>query len=320
MIPAWLYSYTVPDIPSLKERKDYEGLTRALRHRDIKVQWRAAQALGEIGGESVGYLVRALENTWNREARLGIIEALGMIRDTRAVSPLIAQLEDSSNEIRWEASLALGEIGDASAIPALRKALGDEDKYVRYGAALSLQKLSWVPESECEKALLLVGMQDWDKIRGMGTGAIDALTHALRDNNKKVRLEAVQTMGALKQKEAVPALYNTISDKDEEVRWEAVQAASACGLPMRYLPRALMRRPRSRKNPRIAGFLNFMVPGMGYFYLGFWWGILLFQIDVYATLYVYTTTGQFTSVEILFPLYILLGVHAWYMAKKMPDL
>ncbi len=320
MIPGWLYSYSQPDIPSLKERKDYEGLTRALRHRDINVQWRAAKALGEIGEESVPYLIRDLENTWSKEARLGIIEALGMIRDHRAVSSLIAQLGDRSNEIRWEASLALGEIGHTSAIPALRKALEDEDKYVRYGAALSLQKLSWVPESEYETALLLVGMQEWDRIRGMGSSSIDAMANALRDNDRNIRLMAVQTMGALKNKEAIPVLYHAISDRDEEVRWEAVQAASACGLPLRYLPRALMRRPRSRKNPRIAGFLNFMVPGMGYFYLGFWWGILIFQIDIYVTLYIYTTTGHFTSVEILFPIYILLGIHAWVLAKKMPDL
>ena len=320
MIPGWMYRYTLPDIAALKERKDYEGLTRALRNRDINVQWRAAQALGEIGEESVAYLIRDLENTRSKEARLGIIEALGMIRDQRAVPSLVAQLGDRSNEIRWEASLALGEIGDSSAIPALRNALEDEDKYVRYGAALSLQKLSWVPESEYEKALLMVGLQEWDRIQGKESGVVDALAKALRDNDRNIRLMAVRTMGVLKKKEAISALYHTIGDQDEEVRWESVQAASACGLPMRYLPRALMRRPRSRKNPRIAGFLNFMVPGMGYFYLGLWWGILIFQLDIYATLFIYTTTGQFTSVEILFPLYILLGIHAWYLAKKMPDL
>ena len=320
MIPGWMLGLTVPDIPALKEKRDYEGLTRALRHRDLKIQWKAAQALGELGKESVEYLTRALGNTWNREARLGMIEALGMIGDPRAIDPLIGQMGDRSNEIRWEAALALGEVGDPSTIPVLRKALEDDDKYVRYGAALSLQKLSWMPENESEKASLLVGMQEWEKIEGMGPDAVDAIKNALRDPDKNIRLQAVKTMGLLRKKEAIPFLYRAISDPDEEVRWEAVQAAPSCGLPMRYLPRALARRPRSRKNPFIAGFLNFMLPGMGYMYIGLWWGILIFQVDVYATLWTFTTTGELTSLEILFPIYLLLALHAWCMAKKMPDL
>lgn len=328
MIPGWIYGLTVPDIPELKERKDYEGLTRALRHRDLKVQWNAARALGELGKESVAYLIRMLENTRNRETRLGIIEALGMIRDARAIAPLIAQLEDRSNEIRWETALALGEIGDATAVPALRKALEDKDKYVRYGAALSLQKLSWVPGSESESAFLRVGMQEWEKIAGMGPGAIDALGNAFADYDKNVRIDAVRTMGILQHKEAIPILYRAISDPDEEVRWEAVQAASSCGLPMRYLPRALVRRPRSGKNPLVAGLLNFTLSGIGYMYLGFWWGILLFQIEFYVVVWVLNSisiddlTIEQISIYLLIPvlIYLFLATHAWYIAKRMPDL
>ncbi|MBP7120431.1 MAG: HEAT repeat domain-containing protein [Methanolinea sp.] len=328
MIPGWLYSLTIPDIPGLRERKDYEGLTRALRHRDLKVQWNAARALGEIGKDSVAYLIRMLENTRNREARLGIIEELGMIRDARAISPLIAQLEDRSNEIRWETALALGEIGDPAAVPALRKALEDKDKYVRYGAALSLRKLSWVPGSESESAFLRVGMQEWEEIAGMGPGAIDALGNALADYDKNVRIDAVRTMGILQHKEAIPVLYRAISDPDEEVHWEAVQAASSCGLPMRYLPRALARRPRSGKNPLVAGLLNFMLPGIGYMYLGFWWGILLFQIEFYVIAWVLNSMSIddlniehiFSYFLILVLIYLFLATHAWYMAKRMPDL
>ena len=316
-----------PDIPLMKERKDYRGLTRALRHHDPRVQWKAAQALGELGEVSRDYLIGALGNTWNKEARIGMIEALGMIGDPGAVGVLVSQMSDRSNEIRWEAALALGEIGDPSAIPALRNALGDPDKYVRYGAALSLQKLSWIPDNEKDRAFYLAAMQEWDQIEGMGASAVEAVGNALRDTDRGVRIQAVRTMGLLRKTEAVPFLYRAIGDPDEEVRWHAVQAAPLCGLPMRYLPRALARRPRSRKNPLVAGFLNFVLPGMGYMYLGLWWGILVFQIDVYVTLLIFKATDRYTSLEVLFTayftlfsVYLVLAFHAWFVAKNMPDL
>ncbi|OPY35991.1 MAG: putative lyase [Methanoregulaceae archaeon PtaU1.Bin059] len=320
MIPAWILDITRPDVETMKERKDYNGLTKALSHHDPGIQWKAARALGELGEESLNHLIRALEITRNREARIGIIEALGLIGGQRVIAPLAAQMDDRSNEVRWEAAIALGETGQQDAIPVLRNALEDEDKYVRYGAALSLQKLSWQPVTERDQAFLIVGLQDWENLVGLGPSAVEALGNAMRDPDNNVRVEAVKGLGALRVKEAIPTLYRAIRDPDEEVRWEAVQAAPLCGLPMRFLPRALARRPRSRKNPIVAGFLNFMLPGMGYMYIGLWWGVLIFQVDVYATIWTFAATGEFISFILLFPVYLLLGFHAWHRARQMPDL
>lgn len=328
MIPGLFSGYSLPDIPAMKECRDYSGLTRALRHRDLNVQWRAAKALQELGREGVDYLIHTLKNTVNRETRLGIIEALGMIGDPRAVNPLLSQMNDKSNEIRWETALALGEIGDVSATPALRKALDDPDKYVRYGAALALRKLSWTPETESDTAALIVGIQEWEKLEGMGQGVIPAVGNAITDPDRNIRLQAVRTMGSLRMKEFIPMLYRAISDPDEEVRWEAVQAAQSCGIPMRFLPRALARRPRSRKNPLIAGFLNLLLPGTGYMYLGFWWGIILFQLDINATAFIFNfikeekfSPGDSLSIYItLLSIWLIFSVHAWFIAKNMPDL
>lgn len=328
MIPRVISGFSPPDISAMKERRDYSGLTRALRHRDLNVQWRAAKALQELGGGGLDYLIHTLENTMNRETRLGIIEALGMIGDPRAVNPLLSQMNDQSNEIRWETALALGEIGDSSAIPSLKSALNDPDKYVRYGAALALRKHSWTPETESDTAALIVGMQEWEKLEGMGEGVIPAVGNAMRDPDRNIRLQAVRTMGSLRMKEFIPMLYRAISDPDEEVRWEAVQAALSCGIPMRFLPRALAKRPRSRKNPLIAGFLNLLLPGTGYMYLGFWWGIILLQLDINATAFIYNyimdqnfSPGDSLSIFItLLSLWFIFSVHAWFIAKNMPDL
>jgi len=319
LIPQLVREWKKPDVPELFRKKDLPGLTRALSHPDLRIQWQAAQALGQLGSDAVDYLIGALK-TRDKETKIGIIEALGIIGDKRAINPLVALLQDHSNEVRWEVALALGEMEDKSAIEPLKQALRDIDKYVRYGAALSLKKLSWVPGNKEEEAFLLTGLQEWDEVVYLGTHAIPAVKNSLRDLDRNIRLKAVLALQAMAVRDAIPVCYQAIRDPDEEVRWEAVHAAVRCGLPMRYLPRALARRPRERKNPLIAAFMNFMLPGMGYSYLGLWWGLLIFQADVYATLWIFTITGEFLSLSILFPLYFLLAFHAWYIARKKPDI
>ena len=118
---------------------------------------------------------------------------------------------------------------------------------------------------------------------------------------------------------AVPALVKALSHPEEQVRWEAALASQKCGIPPIYLPRGLCRRPRIQKNPLIAAFLNFMLPGLGYGYLGKWWGVMIFQIDITVTVWLFKVQGETNTYSVLFPLYLLLAVHAWYLAKNMPE-
>lgn len=308
-----------PDIQALKERRNYRGLIRALRHRDLDVQWRASSALADLGTEGMDHLLAAL-TARDKDIRLGVIEALGEIRDPRAVPPLIALLSDKDNEVRWEAALALGEIADPAALGRLEAGLQDPDRYVRYGSAIALEKMGWSPDSAGRYAFLLAGKQEWDALAGMGREAIPALDVAAKDQDSSVRLMAVKTLGRIGEGKAIPILYRAIRDPDDRVRWEGVMASQKCGISARYLPRALARRPRIRKNPNIAAFLNFVLPGIGYFYLGRWWGILIFQIDVYATALMSDELGLFATFDYLLPLYAIVAIHAWYLARRMPDL
>ena len=87
-----------------------------------------------------------------------------------------------------------------------------------------------------------------------------------------------------------------------------------------HLPRGLSLRPRVRKNPSVAAFLNFVLPGMGYCYLGRWWGVLVFQVDVTATLWLYAFVGNQDTYGLLLPIYVILAIHGYYLAKKMPEM
>jgi hypothetical protein len=249
-----------------------------------------------------------------------IIEALGEIRDPQAVEPLIRNLRDRSVEVRWEAALALGEIGDERAIGPLLPGLRDHDRYVRYGTALALSKLGWKPENPGDQAYHLLGLQDWAGIAALGPSAIPALALALKDRERTVRRRAVEVLGEIGDKAAIPAIIRGLRDPDDEVRWHAVLAGPRCGIAPMYLPRGLSGRPRVRKNPAVAAFLNLILPGQGYLYLDRWWGILIFQIDVTATLWLFATAGDQPTYGLLLPLYVILAAHAWYLAGRMPEM
>jgi HEAT repeat protein len=308
-----------PDIDALRQQKDIPALIHALRYDDFEVQTRAAQALGSLGSEGINKLILALQDK-NKHVRLGIIEALSVIRDQRAVPMLSELLNDTSSEVRWETAIALGEIGGPEVTLPLKNALRDPDKYVRYGAASALSKTGWNPVSDEERAFYYVGLQEWQAVKDCGPAAISALSLALHDHDSSVRIQAIEILGLIGDKKAIPALMQSLRDENADVRWKTVLASPKCGISVMHIPRGLSRRPRLRKNPLIAGFLNFMLPGLGYGYLGKWWGIMIFQIDITATVWLFRYQGEVSSYGLLLPVYLVLAFHAWYIAQKMPDL
>ncbi len=313
-----LFPQKKPDIGALLQKRDIPGLIRALSSRDPATQSAAVRALGDIGTEAVGPLVLALKKK-DRHLRLGATGALAEIGDCSAVPGLAEMMKDPGSEVRWQAAIALGEMGSREAIEPLLPGLSDPDKYVRYGSAISLIKNCYQPSDETGWAWYYAAMQDWERLRTLGSSALDPLFHLLRDTDSDVRVHAVQILGAIGDRKAGPALIESLGDADRKVRWEAALASQKCGVPPMYLPRGLFQRPRIQKNPLIAGFLNFMLPGLGYGYLGKWWGIMIFQIDITLTVWLFKEQGESNTYSLLFPLYLVLAMHAWYLAKTLPE-
>jgi HEAT repeat protein len=306
-----------PDIATMAQKKDIPGLIRALRYHDIDVQMQAAKALGTLGPGAIDKLIRALK-TKNKTVKLGIIGALSEIESPRSLQPLINILHDDNSEVRWQAALALGEIGDEAAIKPLSETLRDPDKYVRFGASIALTKLGWKPLDSTDCAYYFAGLQEWMAVKNIGKPAIPALTGLLRDHDSTVRMKVIELLGATGDKEAIPALMQSLGDENREVRWHTALVAPKCGVALPHLPRGLSMRPQETKSPWIAGFLNFLLPGTGYAYLDKWWGALIFSFDELLTVWIFKWEGDNNSYLILLPLYIFLGVHAWYMTTKLP--
>jgi HEAT repeat protein len=83
-----------------------------------------------------------------------VAEALADIGDKRAVAGLIAQLNDKNSEMRSASAVALGRLGDQQAVQSLVSLLKDDIDDVRRAAIEALEKLGWLPNDPSENAIL----------------------------------------------------------------------------------------------------------------------------------------------------------------------
>ena len=96
--------------------------------RDRDKIYSAMLALQEIGDRAVLPLIEVLLDRDRRPAlRCRATGTLAMLKDGRAVEPLITTLSDSDVEVRWTALKALVKLGERRAVPELeRMAASDE--------------------------------------------------------------------------------------------------------------------------------------------------------------------------------------------------
>jgi hypothetical protein len=302
---------------------DTTGLITILGYPDQDIQRRSSDRLAEIGEPAVPFLIKSLKHR-SVSVRLGAVEALGVIRSRQAVYPLVESLRnDRSNEVRWAASYTLALIGDESAISPIVAALRDPDKYVRSGAADALDMFGWEAQEIPIQVYYYIAKQEWDKIPPLGEQASHPLLWALKDRDPRVRAAAVDSLGEM-HTPARAACSIALRDPDPLVRKHAALSFPKCGIPLTILPMGLSRAPRTKPSPYIAALLNLMFLGIGYNYLGYWFGFLLFQVFIYINLIIIVVTGSplpFLVIPILsVPYSIVFAIHAWYIGNKIPDL
>jgi HEAT repeat protein len=99
----------------------------------------AAAALEKKGANAVMPVIHVLEHSTNSWARQHAAGILGMIRDPRAVKPLITALRDENGNVRAVSADSLAEFKDPSAIDPLMASLQDTDWRVRAAAANALR-------------------------------------------------------------------------------------------------------------------------------------------------------------------------------------
>ena len=203
-------------------------LIRALKDEDRNVREWSVLALVKIGKAATEKLVFALESEndlvcWQAAA------ALGLINDTRAVSPLISTLGSMSSETRYWSAISLGYLNDGQAKEALLLALGDENRSVRAASGFALHSI----ERAAATDLLIQILQDGNNLRRLGavealtkindSRAVDPLVRILGDNDSVVRSQAIDALGAM-GRPASQALIQVLENGSELMKQGAAEA------------------------------------------------------------------------------------------------
>jgi HEAT repeat protein len=97
--------------------------------------------LGKTGATAhVAMLIDLLDDQ-SEAMQTASAEALGWMRDQRAVEPLIGLLGDYRDTVREVAAEALGRIGDSAAVEVMLDMLNDANEWVRRAAVVALGEL-----------------------------------------------------------------------------------------------------------------------------------------------------------------------------------
>ncbi|MBP2132319.1 HEAT repeat protein [Methanomicrobium sp. W14] len=125
----------------------------SLYSTDKKTREEATKNLVESGPKAVPQLLSLLDNPeW--KIRYRAAEALGLIKDERAVIPLVKKLNDNKDHVRYMAAKSLGFFGEEKLSAPLIPLLSDENEYVRRITAVSLGVTGGNPAYESLKSAL----------------------------------------------------------------------------------------------------------------------------------------------------------------------
>lgn len=193
-----LRSLAAKALGELKDPRALEPLVAALE--DWRVQAAATAALGQLGDKRAIEPILAAVRKPRFHGTWEVGKALARIGPA-SLPPLLGLLADKKPNLRWLAAKALGELGDKRAVDPLSAALRDPSSSVRSGAAQALRRLGWEPQSELDRAYLLVAEQRWDRARELGRVAIAPLLLASRDERPEVRRKASQALAYIVDKQ-----------------------------------------------------------------------------------------------------------------------
>ena len=202
-----------------------ETLIEQLHGEDWMARCDAARLLGQSRDPRAldALLPDLTDSDWR--VRRNAAQALGTLRDKRAVEPLILSLQDRTMTVRQRTIVALGRIKDIQALPALLEILL-ENRHESYDANKAIHKFGKKAIPEIAKAfertnnqqlmLLLIEMKY--------EGAFEPILKLLESNEPATRLTAIQEMGKLGDKRAIPYLVSQLNNDDPTTQSEAIQA------------------------------------------------------------------------------------------------
>lgn len=207
---------SIEKITKLNTSESVKYLIVALSNQSLLVRIHARKSLVKMGNVSVDPLIKALTNE-NYNVRCAAAEALGDIKDSRAVNPLHKSLKDSEELVRTFVVEALGKLKDERAIKPLIESLNDEKMIVRKTAIKALGNYN---NDEVIEVLILELENDNIEIKSAAiealskNGNIKSLEFLKKSLNEKSLRIQVKAQKAIKNIQS-RCLKNSINKKVE---------------------------------------------------------------------------------------------------------
>lgn len=201
-----------------------DELLKLLDSQDIKYRGKslAIEMLGKIRSKQAIFRLSDYLNSISRDMRMSSAEALGEIGENSAIEPLLeTSQKDSDAHVRKSAIGALGNIRSKAAFKPLMDLLTIEKYYdiiekivealIKIDAAVFLSDISKYPDNVRE-------------IIARTVSDIDILLGLADDQNKKVKIAAIYSLGRAATDDATVRLISFLGDKDPDIRKAAVVA------------------------------------------------------------------------------------------------
>lgn len=247
-----------PAVPYLIDK----FVTKSARER-----WTIIWTLTRIGSKAVPDLVLALERP-NGLIVERVAYALGDIKDSAAVEPLMKVCGHQRWQERDEALGALGKIGDGRAEPAVVSGLRDQIGQVRKSAAVSAGKLKLAATGEAlvamfDDAFYGARMTAMEAVMTFDTArVIDLLEQAMVSENPETGNQACRLLGQVGTDRAIRVLRDQLDSPSPERRLHAalglVQAdpLDNCGFRPLFLNETTDRLARLKIESAIAAYAD----------------------------------------------------------------
>lgn len=187
-------------------------LMAALTNENATVRRNAPLGLAILkDNRAISPLIRTL-NEPDLTTRANAAFALGEIKTKLAVEPLITYLKDKAGDYNEEAMIALGKIGDARAVDPLLQALKADWYTHRKTAAMALGRIG--DSRAVDPLIRALGDKEHDVVEASAVAlgqigdkrAVDPLIDALSKNNSNIRTAAAQALGQIRDQRAVEPL------------------------------------------------------------------------------------------------------------------
>ncbi|MBD3209855.1 hypothetical protein GF318_00555 [Candidatus Micrarchaeota archaeon] len=210
---SYLLKNSIELLGKIKDPRSIPKLIEKLDMRTPDVRSSLVSSLAEAGRAAVPALCDALGSSEPLVAA-GAANALGKIKDKRAIKPLVSLLGSREYHVSYTASRALSNIGQP-AVPYLLDALQSRKKLARANASMVLGTIGG---EDARKALAGVSENDPDGyVRNSAKNALRFCT------------------------ETIPALLSSLGDSENKIRAAAARKLGETGVnPFVYLEIALM--------------------------------------------------------------------------------